>query len=300
MAGILDAKERVLDTIITETGRAQIATGQLNIQYASFSDRQMYYTTGSNGALDDPGARIYFESYSTDSDVIIQELDADADLAPFKTDSFTLYGGNVISGSDNQEQSNVRLYADALPEDSLKSLQRQMTLGTRDFLRNVKIDAFEITPSDMTFFIDQVNNEETPDDQMITSASLDDIESLWQDYRLQNLPNYQYLPPTAGDRNLGNYTKISQNGRSFATLEESWSGMQKQVLTFSNTRTSNDLLCQIFEISEKKLSKLTTIDGGSYMTSDSNVEKHVAYAGKLYRDTKGSLTFANIFTLVFE
>ena len=36
------------------------------------------------------------------------------------------------------------------------------------------------------------------------------------------------------------------------------------------------------------------------MTSDSNVEKHVAYAGKLYRDTKGSLTFANIFTLVFE
>ena len=53
MAGILDAKERVLDTIITPAGRAQIASGELRIEYASFTDRQMYYATASNGELND-------------------------------------------------------------------------------------------------------------------------------------------------------------------------------------------------------------------------------------------------------
>lgn len=297
MAGILDAKERVLDTIITPIGRAQIATGELKIEYASFSDRQMYYETAPNGELYDPGAKIYFESYSTDADQIVQELDAEANLVPFETDGFTLYGGNVISGSGNTEQSNVRLYADALPEDSIKSLQRQMLLGTRNFMKNEIVDAFTVTPNEMTFYVDQID---TSSSTTIASASLNDVESIWQDYRATGVKNYRFLPPlnSTGEA-LGSYTKINQSRKSWTQISSGLTGTQSTRLTFSNTRTTNDIIGQIFEVSNKKLTKLAMIDGGFYQATN-DIQLHVVYAGKLYKDTKGSLTFVNIFTLVFE
>ena len=46
-------------------------------------------------------------------------------------------------------------------------------------------------------------------------------------------------------------------------------------------------------------SRWLIIDGGSF-TVDGSADPHVFYAGKLYRDSKGALTFVNIFTLVFE
>ena len=304
MAGILDPKERVLDTIITPTGRAQIATGELRIEYASFSDRQMYYTTSSIGELDDPGDRIYFESYATDSDLIVQELDADANLNPVQTDTFTLYGGNVISGS--AQQGDVRLYANALPEDSINSLSRQMILGTRHVIKNAVTDAFAITPSKATFYTSAVKRE-ARSTRTVTKASLDDIESLWQDYRVTNVPNYQFLPPQnkplpseVTGSTIGNYTKINQDPpKTLNDVYEKLKGKQVQKFTFSNTRTTNDILGQVFEISDQKLDKLVIIDGGIFNLNN-GVNPHVFYAGKLYRDAIGALTFVNIFTLVFE
>ncbi len=298
MAGILDTKERMLDTIITPAGRAQIAAGELKIEYASFTDRQMYYVTASNGELEDPGARISFESYSTDADLIVPELDADANLSPVQTDDFTLFGGNVASGSESVIQGNVRLYADSLPLDAINSLNRQMILGTRNLMKNEVSSNFSITPSSTIFYTDQIDSTSST---TIAKASLDDVESLWQDYRVTNTPNFQYLPPQDQyGEVLGNYTKINQDPpQTFDDIEANLAGLQSQTFNFSNTRTSNDILGQIFEISEKKLSKLVVIDGGSFNV-DGAVNPKVFYAGKLYRDTQGSLTFINIFTLVFK
>jgi len=304
MAGILNQKERVLDTIITPVGRAQMSTGQMKIRFASFSDRQMYYSKANSEELSDPGNRIYFESYSTDSDLIIQELDADANLSPIQTDSFTIYGGNVISGS--AQQGNVRLFANALSDDSINSLSRQMIIGTRHTLKNSISSNFSIIPNSAQFYIDGVAID-SASSQTILSASLNDVESLWQDYRISNVPNYQFLPPQnlplpseiTGSA-IGNYTKINQDPpSSFQQIQDNLAGKQVQKFTFSNTRTSNDVLGQIFEISEKKLSKLVLIDGGIFSV-DKGINPHVFYAGKLYRDSRGALTFINIFTLVFE
>tara|TARA_Y100001970_G_C14133783_1_gene803171 strand:+ start:104 stop:997 length:894 start_codon:yes stop_codon:yes gene_type:complete len=297
VAGILDPKQRVLDTIITPNGRAQMATGELKIEFASFTDRQMYYAlTGSNGVLEDPGTKIYFEAYSTDSDTIIQELDANANLAPFQTDNFTLYGGNVISGSGNAQQANVRIYADELPLDSIDSLNRQMILGTRNVLKTQIEENFSITPETATFYVSAVDTATT-----FSTASLDDIESLWQDYRVTGVKNYKFLPPqNQNGQQLGDYTKINVDPpTTYDEVLGKLTNTQVQKFTFSNTRTTNDILGQIFEISEKQLSKLVIIDGGSYTIND-GPDPHVFYAGKLYRDTQGALTFINIFTLVFE
>ena len=43
MAGILDAKSRVVDFILTNEGRRQVRNGDLKIEYASFTDRDTFY-----------------------------------------------------------------------------------------------------------------------------------------------------------------------------------------------------------------------------------------------------------------
>ena len=40
MAGILDQKQRVMDFILTDEGRMQIQRGDLEIAYASLSERK--------------------------------------------------------------------------------------------------------------------------------------------------------------------------------------------------------------------------------------------------------------------
>lgn len=295
MAGILDPKERVLDTIITPTGRSQIAAGELKIEYASFSDRQMYYTVESNGEITDPGNRLSFEAYATDADVIIQEISDNVSLAPFKTDSFVLRDGNIISGS--VQQRNIRAFGDALAIDSIDSLNRQMLIGTRNLLKNVLSENFSITPTSATFYLDQID---TTSSTTIATASLDDVESLWQDYRVTNTPNYKFLPPLVKGSDLGTFTKINQDPpMTFGNILVNLRGLQSQKFTFSKTRTTNDILGQIFEISNDKLTKLVIIEGGTFEVNNT-ANPHVFYAGKLYRDSQQTLTFVNIFTLVFR
>ncbi len=302
MAGILNSKTRVLDTVITPTGRAQMADGEMQIMYVSYSDRQMFYQTGSNGELFDPGDRLYFEAYSIDSDLIIPETDSGGNLVPFTTDTFNLYGGRVVSGS--QLQQDVSLYAEELTADSLKSFQRQMVLGTRNLMKNEIIDAFTLTPTTASFYI---SAELSNLGDTIVTASLDDVECLWQDYRVARAPNYRYLPPqmyalpneVTGSA-LGKYTKINQDPPAdYDAVLKNLKDQQLLKFSFSNTRTTNDLLGQMFEVSGDSLTKLIVIDGGTYPING-GVDPHVFYAGKMYRDTKGCLTFANLFTLVFE
>lgn len=303
MAGILDPKTRVLDTIITSTGRAQLATGEIRVKFASFSDGQVFYSKKNAIELDDPGRLLSLEAASTDSDLVIQEVDADANLKPIVTDNVVYRDGKVISGS--VAETDMSIYGNLLTDDSIQSLQRLRIIGTRNLLTNERSDAFSLSPATTDFYTNAVlENSSTG---YVVTGNLDNIESIWQDYRVATIPNYQYLPPQnlplpseVTGSTIGSYPKI--NVEPITTLDElnaTLQGKQSQKLTFSNTRTSNDVIGQIFEVNEKKLSKLVMIEGG-YIQNDSGPDKHVYYAGKIYRDSRGILTFVNIFTLVFE
>ena len=71
MAGILNDKKRVMDTIITNEGRRQVAEGELQIKYASFTDRGTFYTGNSGSIADDASSRLYFEATGRLQDQII-------------------------------------------------------------------------------------------------------------------------------------------------------------------------------------------------------------------------------------
>ena len=81
MAGILDNRTRVLDTVITNEGRRQAATGKMNVEYVSFSDASAIYALDTlvSGGLDFT-SRITFEAGNLPQDSIVFETDDSGNL----------------------------------------------------------------------------------------------------------------------------------------------------------------------------------------------------------------------------
>ena len=307
MAGILDTKTRVMDTLVTSEGRRQIASGELRIEYASFTDRQIFYSSGSSGFLEDQGGRIYFEAYSDNNDKIIIESDGDGNLEPFKSDEYSSYGGSFYtSGSKATPETGViDMISTEVANNATLSFQRQMIIGSRDLNLRDKSTGFTVTPTRADFFISDTSpfNKSTE----VYRAKVDDIESVFQDFRIANKDNFKFLPPTTrpmgakhNKKELATYTQITQDPLdTWEEMEEFLEGKQSQVFSFTESSRTSNIIGQIFEQHGNELEKLALIDMGEFSVEGS-VNPHVLFAGKLYRDSRGSLTFANLFTLVFE
>ena len=76
MAGFLDPKQRVMDVILTEIGRAQMTKGDFDVKFVSFSDDGVEYVDGGDGVLEPITERLFFEAFSKPSDEIIPEVDS--------------------------------------------------------------------------------------------------------------------------------------------------------------------------------------------------------------------------------
>ena len=302
MAGILDSKSRVVDAIITSVGRHQIASGMLQAKYISFVDRNAFYSKDSDGYLDDPGARIYFEASSNDSDVIVPETDFDGAMVPFRTDNSSLTKGK-IAGSATSRGSAVQAY-DNVVSSSIENFKRQMIIGSRDTLRPSAPDEFVVANKNIEFYVTQ---QLVSQSNGITRAYVDDVECIFQDYRFGNFDNYKFLPPldrpidgSIVQQPLATYTQINENPiDTISELEVALAGKQVSVVGFEETSDSNNLIGQVFEHAENGLQKLSIIDGGQYETTGGSY-KQVFFIGKLYRDSAQNMNFVNIFTLVFE
>jgi len=296
-----------MDTLVTSEGRRQIASGELRIEYASFTDRQVFYSSGSAGFLEDQGGRIYFEAYSDNNDRIIIESDGDGNLEPFKSDEYSSYGGSFYTtgSSAKAEVGVIDMISTEVANNATLSFQRQMIIGSRDLNLRAKSVGFTITPERADFFISSTTpfNKSTE----VYRAKVDDIESVFQDFRLAHKDNFKFLPPTTrpmGAKHkkipIATYTQITQEALdTWEEVEEYLDGKQSQTFSFTETTRTSNVLGQIFEQSGNELEKLALIDMGEY-SIEGSVNPHVLFAGKLYRDSKGSLTFANLFTLVFE
>ena len=321
MAGILDSKSRVLDTIITTRGKRNIgARGKFEIKYVSFNDKYLFYSTSSEGVLEDQNNRIYFEACSNDIDTIIYEIDPNGSLSPFKTDRYDVIGDRTFPIFDD-DGDRIKLVGPAAPKNNLKgsiamlsasldieetpvsNFKRQFILGTREFYKEDLGSTFNVSSQDINFKFDR----NSPISGSIKGAPIENIENLFQDFRLGNSDNFKYLPPRAKPNPqfpdgeiLGKYKKINQDPLdTIEELKDYLKGKDHRTIDFIETSTSNNILGQIFEFKESGINKLALIDVGEFESDNSN-NPHVYFAGKLYRNGRGSLVFVNIFTLVFE
>tara|TARA_Y100001970_G_scaffold279703_1_gene387480 strand:- start:4090 stop:5184 length:1095 start_codon:yes stop_codon:yes gene_type:complete len=168
---------------------------------------------------------------------------------------------------------------------------------------------------------------------------LSNCESLWQDRKLTHVPNFQYLPPVQKGsvryEKLGWSDKMNENStlRDYARLEQPepltienlvplpgfpyTMTRDPRVLSvdFSETSKENNVVCQVWEVSSGSMTKLRMIDFGEFeasYTSNTNLApaalswmnekmgQHVAFVGKLKKDSLGQDTFVNLFTVVFS
>ena len=101
---------------------------------------------------------------------------------------------------------------------------------------------------------------------------------------------------------MANYSKINQDPiDTYEKLETYLDGKPYKEINFTKTSLSNNILGQIYsvDITENSIDKLAIIDAGEFEV-DTGPNPHLLFAGKLYRDSTGALTFVNIFTIVME
>lgn len=308
MAGILDNKTRMMDTILTREGRRQIAAGDLKIKFVTFTDRHTFYRQDDEDAADDADNRIFMESFHRPQDQIIFETDNEGRFMPFDGADIKIRRGKLWKDSGSAHMqitgSNVPEAIYELLESSANNFRDQQIIGskdifdeTHDFILNTNNVAFQIT--DTAPFR---GND-------ISEIDIEKVESLHQDQRLQHLPFYQYMPPVNKPKPgyvhgepLGHYARLNQD--PIQTYEELARDLAKRDyvdLRYIDTSRENNLVMQFLETKPDGVEKLALIDFGEFPSdSPASAGKHVYFAGKIFEDATGMQTFVNMFTIVFE
>ena len=330
--GILNSKERIMDTILTTEGRKQIAKSSLRATYYSFTDMGADYNLSTivSGALSagnlpfNETYRIALEASNLPQDVIVYETDDSGKINAVRPNVDTgndtpisvhsgkvfllLTGSNVEEVLDNDTFASL---ADGIVNSSMTSFVDQMILSSPDPMDDTS-KTFQISNSDSTFEIKNENIMMLSDN--MPEADVDIIESLFFDEKLSNVPNYKFLPPINKKENaddnqtIGKYANLNQSSiLSYETISSSLNNLKEHgfsdEITFVQTSKENNLVCQLFEYGNNKLGRLDVIDFGQVQTVNSSAEtelKHIFFCGKIYLDKNNTATYVNMFTIVFD
>ncbi len=327
MSGILNSKQRFVDTVITAEGRRQLASGEFQIEFVTFSDAEVFYQKDAVSGTIDQSKLIQLEAASdlvTDvvtvesnlfgnvvSDVVpglkiasgsrMVQDDGTVQLVNGSVVQFTNSGSkNVITGSEYTAILNGIL------SSSIKNFNRLQTVGTEDMLLDEQ--DFELSRD---FFRFEITDKNVTDICALPRAEITrDAESIHQDRHLSHLPNYKYLPP----RNTPTPTRPTgsvlfdypNNSQADIITTEEYERevkfLPKRVVNFQNTSIQNNLVCQMFETSGDYITKLSAIDFGEFETGDpDNPTKRVFFVGRVFPvDDNGTETYVNMFTLEFD
>lgn len=309
MAGILNNKTRMMDTIITREGRRQIVAGDLKIKFVTFTDRHTFYRQDDDDVADDADNRIQLESFHRPQDQIIFETDNEGRFLPFEGSDIKIRRGKLYRASGRSHQqitgSNVPEAIYELYEASANNFKDQQIIGTKDIYDETH--DFVVFPNTVQFEITDTAPFKAND---ISEIEIEKVESLHQDKRLQHLPFYQYLPPVNKPKPgylegepLGYYARLNQDSiMTYNELIDELSESDYVDLQYLDTSRENNLVMQLLETKPDSVEKLALIDFGEF-PSDNDPEsagRHVYFAGKIFEDGSGMQTFVNMFTIIFE
>ena len=316
MAGILNSKERMIDFLITEEGKRQATSGQMKIEYATFTDMHTFYASSGSSQPDvaeDASNRIYFEATNRFQDVVVPELLPGNSLKPFRTTDFEFSGNIIASGTFRKgfQKRFTEVTGSKLQDDAVRTLDG-ITQNFNDLRILATEDPFAMTTgfrlntTTGSFVIwDEMPTSKSPDGKITLEAA----PSLFADERFTHFPNFSFLPPVnvtvAGTDQgvpLGEYPELTKSEVwTFQQFEQRIKHQQSVDIEFADTSRDNNLVGQMFEFTHEGVEKLSIIDFGEFEDEDPvSPGKHVFFVGKLYVDVNGTETFMNIFTVVFD
>lgn len=301
MAGILDSKQRIMDILITQNGRRQIADNSFEIRYASFSDHGVFYQDDGTGVADNAQDRIHFEAYASNTDVIIPEINDTNSITIntsignqlsngrfYTSGSTALNTSTIKTGSLNIFSSSAEVIKTAI--DNFDQLQ---IIGSNDGFADEKY--FRVSKKELNFSLPQGGIQKR----------VDKLPPVFADESLASQDNLRYMPPVYLDGNLelpmASYPKLHKEPHNTidSVLKDLYSDTQSESFKIE-CDGSADILCQVFENDEKEIRKLTIVDYGSYYDSEGNFLGQLYHLGKLYRDNSNTLKFVRIMCILFE
>lgn len=316
MAGILNSKQRLFDTILTIEGRKQIAAGRLKAEFYSFTDAGTHYSqeTIISGGLDET-YRIQFEATSLPQDTITLEADDSGRLTGFPVSGstgFIIRGGQILSSSSENKNrvvtgSNFASLSDLLYNGSINNFKNQYILRSPDPLDREGKE-FTVGPRTLSYTI---TDKKPFSEKSISSINVTKAESFFQDRRLSHIPNYTFLPPVNRPRlgeeeatPLGEYVNLNQEPVfTFDDLSVELDQLEMDgycdKVYFTETSKESNIFGQFFETSQNEMSKLDVIDFGSFPVPGGR-DQHVFFVGKVFEDDNGASTFISLFVLVFS
>ena len=337
MAGLIDKKSRIMDTILTNEGRRQLASGKLNAVFYSFTDNGVFYNfdtvSGSNISR-----RISIEATSSPQDQVTFEADDSGRLMPMKSSPVQTSAGKIVTTitgtagtvSEQVEEVNDIQFAslaNTLLNSSLDNFKNLYVIGSPDIFNENK-DQFVLSRNNINFTI-------TPDKPIsknqLQTLSINHAESFFMDKRFSHVPNFLFLPPVNKKRvgsneyiPLGIYNSLGQRPIfEFNDLQKEIENYEKngfvETINFTRTSKENNVFCQFFELSNGEVKKLDCIDFGLFNTSNNQLteeeklkaqkegrttelestSKHVFFVGKVFVDDFGAHTFINMFSIIF-
>lgn len=239
--GILDNKSRIVDTVITNEGRRQLATGRMKIEYYTFTDGDAFYQSSSAGVVDDGSSRFYFEAPSTlPDDQITFEAD-DSGLLKFdKHPELNIVNGDLIEGTlitDSLKINTNNLTGSAFASatsniltSSFDSFKNLRVIATNDRLFGDDGDGFSLSENSFDIKISNGTNLFKKRDNTLTISAAN-IPDFIGEKKLSRSTNFQFLPPmkplpegvkasqlTKEEQrsySLGTYSNLSPSGLNF-------------------------------------------------------------------------------------
>lgn len=322
MSGILLAKERIMDTVLTQEGRRQLSEGELRPAFISFTDGQTIYQVDTivSGSSWDQSRRFILEAPSfLPQDQITFEVDDSGLIQAFPISGstrLTVLQGQILSSSSGTSSvpltgSAFTTNSETLFNDALNSFLQMQILQSPDASDDTERQ-FLVGPTGARFTVTKdrpIKNKMRRD-----GFPINQLESLFFDKKLSHIQNYQFLPPVNSPTFNSNEatalgTYVDYNQAPMESYEDLYNQELKplidmgysQTFRFTETSNQNNIFCQMFESSkEGKLAKLIAIDFGEFDSKDDSGTKHVFFIGKLFEDDYGMETFVNLFTLIFE
>ena len=335
MSGILDSKTRIMDVVLTVEGRRQLAAGKFVPQFASFTDRHLFYAKDAVSGSDDASSYIYFEAGNRNQDQIVIENDDSGALVPYDGNTTRVSSdGRVYSASIQTLTAGTETYNrvnydvvtssfgsmfDLISGSILNSLTDQQIIRTR--FAYERYDEFKISTGSVTFR----RNNFVPFRGSQPTGQVGALDPFIIDRQLSHLENFQFLAPVYFDdsniqQNLGNYDPIeSIDPLTYSELLTSLIGTdpqsplkEKQAVDFAQTSLQSNIFMQIFEGSTTDsngvamLKKLDCIDFGEFKDENDKQRpfKRVFFVGKVYvnenSDSYQEPAFVNLFTIVAD
>ena len=252
----------------------------------------------------------------TDVEYLGTKIEAIGKLSsPIKINNASV-GGNAVA--EELEDAKFASQITGILTSSFDNFVEQQTIGTID--RLFEDHEFILSQESVDFDLTKIEKS-LYNSFGGTPPSVNSLDALFSDDKLSHLENFMYLPPIVktSDDVLPDKTKISDLAPFLLGSYPSWGNNEKKLtreelqrqlkpfegtraeILFSKTSRANNVMCQIFEVTDSSVSKMDVVDFGLMESASPGTPPvHVFFVGKVYLDGRGTSKFVNIFTIVLS